>query len=167
MKIKESLVLIDCGWAGSHWETHINNTLSGNIGFESNDIFLHFPLIESTNHFNDLSRSIKYTESFADALNFLCNKFNSKNLTTLKFFLKQTLLNLETYYGESGLKEYANFLGIKLLHQKNLKETIISYLLKRAFPSEVIADKQLAFMIKVSLCFPEKGKWVKIIFGYQ
>jgi len=167
MKIEECLVLIDCGWAGAHWEKHIANTLLGNIGFESNDIKLHLPLIEPTNHFNDLARSIKYTEAFADTLLWVCNKFNNENLIKLKPFLHETLQYMENYYGEKGLCDYANFLGIKFKNKKKIKEIILNYLIFRAFPTEIIAARQLAFMIKVSLCFQEKGKWTKTGEGYQ
>jgi hypothetical protein len=159
--------LIDCGWAGAHWEQHIDNILKGNIGFESNNILLHFPFFEPTNHFNDLSKCIKYTESFAEALLFVCEKFQAANISKLKPFLDQLLNHLEKYYGKTGLNKYAEFIGAPLHQNKDIKENIICYLKLRAFPAEIISAKQLAFMIKLSICFPEEGEWKKTIEGYQ
>ncbi|HEX2548840.1 MAG TPA: hypothetical protein VHM20_03360, partial [Gammaproteobacteria bacterium] len=167
LSIEECFVLIDCGWAGAHWEQHIVNTLHGDNGFESNNILLHFPFLEPTNHFNDLSKYIKYTEEFAENLLFVCKQFHSSNILQLKPFLHQLLNELEKYYGKTGLKKYMQFIGAPIQADLEIKENIIHYLTTRAFPTEILSAKQLAFKIKLSVCFPEKGEWKKTSEGYQ
>ena len=165
-KIKESFALIDFGWAGAHWETYIKRAHAGDLGFASRDLLLHTPGIAPTNHFREIKRTIKYREPFANALRQLANKYDEEQEYIYEQ-LQTGLDKVEKYYGETGLHQYAAYVGLSLLTQDHIKEQICDFLVMRAYKTEAYVARKLAFMIRLSLCFPENGSWGANVDGSQ